>query len=170
MRPLKALLLGLLALALLAGCDDAGLDGQAPPTPPEEREQASPFAVPALEGGGQVALADYRGTPVVLNFWASWCGPCEREMPALVDFATQNPEVAVVGLAVTDVPRDSRRFAERFGVPFDLGIDRDGGVATDFGVSGLPVTVIVDREGRVANTVFGEVTQDDLELFVTALG
>ena len=107
---------------------------------------------------------------MVLNFWASWCEPCTREMPALVAFAKDTPGVDVVGLAVNDRPADSRRFAEDVGIPFDLGIDRDGEVARAYGATGLPVTVIVDPEGRVADTFFGEITREQLDSYAEQLG
>ena len=156
----------LAAVALLAaGCSEAGLD----PAPTGEPGGPAPaFSVPALSGEGRVALADHRGTPVVLNFWASWCGPCKKEMPDLVAFAEEHPEVAVIGLAVNDDPGDSRRFAERYGVGYELGIDRRADVAGEYGATGLPVTVFVDREGRIVSTQFGSVTRPDLETFAAS--
>ena len=164
--PRRLLAAVLAALALLAaGCSEAGLDRSGEPASGESGAPAPDFSVPALDGEGRIALADYRGTPVVLNFWASWCGPCKKEMPDLVAFAKEHPEVAVVGLAVNDKPSDSRRFADRYGVGYDLGIDRDTEVAGEFGATGLPVTVYVDREGRIVSTQFGSVTRPDLEAF-----
>jgi cytochrome c biogenesis protein CcmG/thiol:disulfide interchange protein DsbE len=160
------------AIACLAAACGGGLgDGAGASTaPPAEREAAPGFRVPSLEGGGEIALADYRGTPVVLNFWASWCGPCREEMPALVEFADANPGLRVVGLAVNDRPEDSRRFARSLGVDFDLGVDRDGDVAASYGATGLPITVVIDARGRVATTWFGPITRDDLDLFTRGLG
>ncbi len=91
-------------------------------------------------------------------------------MPALIEFAKDTPGLDVVGLAVSDRPADSRRFAEEVGITFDLGIDRDGAVAREFGVTGLPVTVIVDQEGRVADTFFGEITREQLDSYAQQLG
>lgn len=171
----RALALAALAAitALAAGCGGGGLgDGGAGAgtTPAAEREAAPAFRVPALEGGGEIALADHRGTPVVLNFWASWCGPCREEMPALAAFADANPGLRVVGLAVNDRPQDSRRFARDLGVGFDLGVDRDGDVAASYGATGLPVTVVIDARGRVAATWFGPITREELDLFARGLG
>lgn len=171
MRHVRALAAVLLVLALAVGCSEAGLEAEAPTVPEEgAREDAAAFSVPALDGEGEVSLADYRGRPVILNFWASWCGPCRREMPELVAFARENPEVAVVGLAVMDERGDSRRFAREFDVPYDLGVDADGEVAGDYEATGLPVTVVIDREGREASTWFGPIGREDLELFAAQLG
>jgi cytochrome c biogenesis protein CcmG/thiol:disulfide interchange protein DsbE len=131
--------------------------------PAGDREAAAAFSVPALDGGGEVALEDYAGRPVVLNFWASWCPPCRAEMPALDAFAEDNPDVAVLGLAVNDAPEDSRAFAEALEVGFPLGVDRDGSVSIDYGATGLPVTVLIDPRGGVAETWFGEINREQLD-------
>lgn len=171
MRRARILVVVLALLATAAGCSEAGLDGEAPTVPPMEgRETAAAFSVPALDGKGEIALADYRGRPVILNFWASWCEPCRRETPDLVAFARENPDVAVVGLAVSDDQGDSRRFAREFTVPYDLGVDRDAEVAADYEATGLPVTVVIDREGREASTWYGPIGRDELELFTAQLG
>lgn len=132
---------------------------------PSDRRDAPELSVPRLDGSGDLTLEEFAGTPVVLNFWASWCGPCRTETPALVEFAEETPDVKVVGVAVDDDPDDSRRFAEEFGIPYELATDRQGGQAARFQVQGLPVTVIVDADGRVVTTWFGEITREDLDLF-----
>jgi cytochrome c biogenesis protein CcmG/thiol:disulfide interchange protein DsbE len=172
MRRALALLVALAASALLAGCSGGGLGGDAAVSllPEADREPAPAVSVPALADGGRVDLADHRGTPVVLNFWASWCEPCMRETPALVAFSKERPGLDVVGLAVSDRPSDARRFAASEDVPYDLGVDRDAKVAGKFGVTGLPVTVIIDADGRVASTFFGEIDADQLDSFADQLG
>lgn len=170
-RALAALLVALAAF-VIAGCSEAGLGGESsvPVAPTAQRDVASPFSVDPLEGDRALTLAEHRGIPVVLNFWASWCEPCRREMPALVEFSRAQPGLEVIGLAVNDRPADSRRFAERYDIPFDLGIDRDGDVALAYGATGLPVTVVIDAEGRVADTFFGEITREQLDAYATQLG
>ena len=167
-----AVLLVLIATALVgAGCSEVGLGGDdSEPLDQGGRTPAPAISVPALDGGERVTLASRLGRPVVLNFWASWCEPCVREMPALVEFANETPGIDVVGLAVSDLPADSRRFAEEVGITFDLGIDRDGEVAREYGATGLPVTVVIDPEGRVADTFFGEITRAQLDSYAEQLG
>jgi cytochrome c biogenesis protein CcmG, thiol:disulfide interchange protein DsbE len=167
-----AVLLVLLATAIVgAGCSEAGLGGDsAEPLEQGGRTRAPAVSLPALDGGKQITLASHLGRPVVLNFWASWCEPCTREMPTLIEFAKDTPGLDVVGLAVSDRPADSRRFAEEVGITFDLGIDREGEVAREFGVTGLPVTVIVDPEGRIADTFFGEISRAQLDSYAEQLG
>lgn len=167
-----AVLLALLALALLtAGCGAAGLGGDVtqPVEPDNARTPAPDFSAPALDGGPEVTLAAHRGRPVILNFWASWCAPCQKETPALVAFSKANPKVDVVGLAVNDQPSDSRRFATQKGVPYELGIDRDAEVASTFDVHALPVTVVIDAEGRIADTFPGEIARTQLDAYAAQL-
>jgi cytochrome c biogenesis protein CcmG, thiol:disulfide interchange protein DsbE len=168
-RTLAALAL-IVAAAALAGCAGLGAEEDVSLVPEQDRTTAPAFRVPALDGSGEVSLADHAGRVVVLNFWASWCAPCRNEMPALVEFADATPGVDVVGLAVTDRPADSRDFAREFGVDYDLGIDRRGDTIARYGASGLPVTVFVDEEGRVAQTAFGELTREQLNAYADLLG
>jgi cytochrome c biogenesis protein CcmG, thiol:disulfide interchange protein DsbE len=165
-----ALLLTIVATVLLAGCGGGGLGGGAAVTvaAPGDREPAPALEVAALDGGAPVTLAD-RDRPVVLNFWASWCEPCTREMPALVEFHNLRPELDVVGVAVNDRPADSRRFAEEIGIPFALGTDPSGDVAGRFGVQGLPVTLVIDARGRIAATHPGEIDRAQLEAYADQL-
>ncbi len=170
-RRALALLAVVAAAVVLAGCGGAGgLGGdviQTVQTAPD-REPAPGISLPALDGGGTVTLDD-RDRPVILNFWASWCEPCTREMPALVEFATVHPELDVIGVAVNDRPADSRRFAEEIGIPFELAVDRGGDVAADFNVQGLPVTVVIDADGRVASVFPGEIDREQLDAFADQL-
>jgi len=160
----RALLASLaaLALAVLTACDASDATR---PAPPEDRRAAPELVLPRLDGPGRLRLAEYRGRPVVVNFWASWCGPCREEMPMLARFAQGQRRVAVLGVAVNDAPSDSRAFAREAGVRFPLGVDRDAATAGRFGVSGLPVTVFVDAQGRVVRTVAGPVDEADLRGF-----
>ena len=170
MRRSLAALATIAVAATLAGCAGLGDDDDVSLVPVEERSPAPAFRVPALDGSGEVSLADHAGRPVVLNFWASWCGPCQAEMPALVEFSRATPGVDVVGLAVTDVLADSRAFARELGVDFELGVDRRGDTIARFGGTGLPITVFVDEEGRVAQTAFGELTRRQLDAYADELG
>lgn len=157
-----------LLAAALAACVTGGAEVSA--ADPSNRQDAADFSIPALLSDGNLSLSQFSGTPVVLNFWASWCTPCKKEMPVLQDFAAENPDVMVVGVAVNDSERDSREFAEQRGIQFPLGVDGDGSVSADYGVTGLPVTVVIDGQGKVATTWFGEITREELDLFAEQLG
>ena len=141
-------------------------------TPAADRAPAPAVTAPALDGGRPITLAAFRGRPVLLNFWASWCEPCQKEMPALVAFSKEHPGLSVVGLAVNDRPAYSRRFARKVGADFPLGIDRDADVAAEFdATTGLPD----DRDHRPGGprsptTIYGPVSRTALEGYADQLG
>jgi cytochrome c biogenesis protein CcmG, thiol:disulfide interchange protein DsbE len=152
--------------------DDALNRGQSVPAPI--------FRLPALAQGsatgkagaawkraaadGQVSLDELRGTPVVLNFWASWCDPCRAEARVLErGFKREGSgDVLFVGLDVQDAHEDARDFIRQFGITFPHV--RDGGADTKraWGVTGLPETYFVGADGRVVGHVIGSV--DDAQL------
>lgn len=156
---LPALALLLCAAVALAGCSSDA--ATVTDTPPDQRKDAPTFVLDGLNGG-KLALADFTGKPLVLNFWASWCEPCREEMPDLQRFSTSQKDVAVAGVAVSDAPADSRAFAREAGVTFPLGVDRRAELAADFGVSTLPATVVIDARGRIVSTTRGTVSAADL--------
>ncbi len=122
---------------------------------------------PALRGdGSEVALADFRGRVVLLNFWATWCAPCVREMPSLDRLqAALGPE----GLDVVAVSEDRKQaLAEAFLAEHELDnlalyMDRRGAVARAFGLRGLPTTYLIDREGRLVGGLQGPAEWDSEE-------
>ena len=121
---------------------------------------------PAFElrdlNGALTRLADFRGRPVVLNFWATWCGPCRFEIPSFSSFAVANPEVAVLGIAV-DGTRETLQFAvDELGIEYPVLRGR-GDVQAAYGVSTLPTTVVIDRLGQVISTHTGIMFRPQLE-------
>ena len=113
--------------------------------------------------GERVRLADFEGRPLVVNFWASWCVPCRKEMPALQAAAERlDGEVAFVGINHQDGRSPAAEFEHDVGVRYPSGYDPGGAVARDFGVVGLPTTVLVDARGRIVARRLGEVTEDEL--------
>ena len=143
--------------------DDAIAHGRRPVAPA--------VSLPRLEGGAKAALADYRGTVVVLNYWASWCTPCRQESPLLERW---QPRLAkrggtVLGVDSLDVTADARAFVREFGLTYPMLRDRDGETQRRFGVSGYPETLIVDRDGRIAALQRGPVDDAFLQRSVLPL-
>jgi thiol-disulfide isomerase/thioredoxin len=133
---------------------------------------APDFALPGLFGG-TTQLSQYRGRPVVLTFFASWCHPCEEELPVLEQLGREyGDRIAVLGVNFRDDARDSRGFVRRLGVTFPtLGEDStDGPVAARYGVRGPPMTFFIDAQGRVAAPpLYGEGSRGALRPGLDAL-
>jgi cytochrome c biogenesis protein CcmG/thiol:disulfide interchange protein DsbE len=118
-----------------------------------------------------VRLAELRGQPVVINFWASWCQPCRQEAEVLQRFAQEyGPRgVAFVGVNVWDSGDKARAFLDEFGVTYLNGADSAGSAAVDYGLTGLPETYFVDRDGQLVRKFIGPVTERALRAAVEEL-
>jgi thiol-disulfide isomerase/thioredoxin len=139
----------------------------------EDRSEMPVIAGTTLDGD-RLDVADLRGRIVVVNSWASWCGPCREETPAFVELSkgVDPDDVAVVGLNVTDDEAAARAFVEEFGMPYPSIVDAEGDIlATIPGVppSSLPSTVILDREGRIAARVIGATDALELATLIAAI-
>ena len=110
------------------------------------------FELPALDGS-PVRLSSFRGRPVVLTFFASWCHDCEEELPALRAAQRAHPELAVVAVNFKDLASDSRDFAHQLKLNFPVLVEDDGTnpVGTRYGVRGIPLTFFVDKQGVLAH-------------------
>jgi len=112
---------------------------------------------------GTSDLTTYEGTPLVVNFFASWCVPCITEMPAFQQVHQQyGDEVAFVGLAVRDTLEEGQGIVDETGVTYDLGRDPRGDILTALGGLNLPTTVLVAADGTVTSVNTGELTVDEL--------
>jgi cytochrome c biogenesis protein CcmG/thiol:disulfide interchange protein DsbE len=118
---------------------------------------APDFSLPALDGDGEVRLADFRGRPVIVNFWASWCNPCRQEFPLLQQALRdhRSDRLAVIGVTYRDIPDDSRDFVSQMRATWPQAVDDDRAVAKAFGVRSIPVTFFVRADGTIAARVFG---------------
>lgn len=142
---------------------------------PEERPEAPDGAWPVLGEDRTVGLEEYAGEVVVLNFWASWCGPCRREQPQL-NQAAQDLEPLGVRFLGVNVQDDSSANAlaheDEFAIPYPSVEDPAAQYAASFSGIGprtLPSTVLVDAQGRVAVSVFGETTYEEVVGLARAL-
>ena len=113
---------------------------------------------------GTVSLAAYAGRPVIVNFFASWCGPCQRETPMLARYyASQHGRVVLLGIDANDEATPALRFVAKAGVSYPVGFDRfPSPVTTSYGVYALPQTFFLDAQHRVVAKVMGAVTPTEL--------
>ncbi|HEY1133223.1 MAG TPA: TlpA disulfide reductase family protein [Nocardioides sp.] len=161
----------LLGLALLSGCTDVegtgdagyvSADGQL--TEYAVAERGDPIVLEGEDLEGQdLSLEDFRGTPVVVNVWGSWCPPCRAEAPDLVDAAAELGDAAVfVGINNRDSSTaQAQSFEREYGVEYPSFYSPDGRALLAFAGSlsprAIPSTTVLDREGRVAATIVGRV-------------
>ncbi len=130
-------------------------------TPVATRRAAPDFVLERMEGGSW-RLGDHRGQVVLINLWASWCGPCREETPGLVRlFEQDGPKgLEVVGLSLDEGGRDKvRSFARQFQVPYPIVFPESMSQLQDT-VEGVPTTILVDKDGRVAKTYLGAVRRE----------
>lgn len=110
-------------------------------------------------------LEDFKGKPLILNFWASWCVSCRQEAHELEAFWRKYKDqgVAVVGIAIQDEVEAAQRFANEYRKSYILGLDEEGSVSLDYGVSGVPETFLIDSNGVIQHKEVGPVTFSMLE-------
>jgi len=132
-----------------------------------ETDQPVDFTLQQL-GGGPVSLSDYRGGWVVVNYWATWCAPCRKEMPELSALHAERSDVTVLGLAYEDIEdSDFDGFLEKAPVSYPILKVDVYQPPEPFGVPRvLPPTIILDRTGRAVKDFIGPVTREAIEQFL----
>ncbi|GAW49731.1 TlpA family protein disulfide reductase [Nocardioides sp. PD653-B2] len=191
-RILTGAVAGVAMAVLLTACggpsrDVPGEDFAAPPVEPiavdgldrcvgleregsvgKDPDRLPPVELPCLNEARPVDASRLAG-PAVVNLWASWCGPCRKEMPMLAEAARRNPAVRFLGINTQDRPEAAADFLARTGVTYPQLVDIDGLVLADTRVRGLPVTLALDADGRVVERVIGEISEAELSTLLDSL-
>jgi len=145
-----------IAVSLITSGSSGGSAASAPAAPG--------FTLTALGVPGQhISLSQYKGKPLIVNFWASWCDPCQRETPLLASwYKQQHGHVVIVGLDENDNTANALKFAHAKGVSYPIGVDPALAAANAYGVVALPQTFFLNAQHRIVDRVYGAVTQADL--------
>lgn len=130
-------------------------------------EKAPDFALVDMDGEKH-RLSDYEGQGVFLNFWGTWCKPCEKEMPYMNNQYKQFTDEGVQVLAVNVGESDFavKKFAERYGLAFPIVNDKDGQVQNAYAIDPLPATFLINPEGEVVKIHTGQLTEDKIRTFM----
>jgi cytochrome c biogenesis protein CcmG/thiol:disulfide interchange protein DsbE len=158
----------ILPLLLLAVWGDLALSTAAPGG--RIGTAAPDFSLVDLDGNA-VRLSDLRGSPVLVNFWASWCAPCVEEFPLLRDAATEHAAdgLVVVGIVYQDRSEAARAFMARLDATWPAAMDPGGIVAEHYGIYGPPETFFIDRDGIITARQIGGLTATDLDRKLAAI-
>jgi len=149
---------------LLAGAEEEAAEAEAAYMTVKPGEVAPDFALTDIYGK-EYRLADFRGSIVVLNFWATWCPPCRQEIPDLVEFARDHEgEVVVLSISVDDPEADVAAFAAEYGINYTVLRD-DGETAVAYlgATGGIPQTYFLDAEGRARGHIYGSAPREEFE-------
>ena len=122
--------------------------------------------------GETIRLSDFKGTPVIVNFWATWCGPCRAEFPDFQRAAVDNADQLVI-IGVNNTSADQAElvpdFLEEFGITFPIVLDEDGSTAETYRILGLPTTIFIDSSGIVDEVFTGPINKAYIESKIAKL-
>jgi cytochrome c biogenesis protein CcmG/thiol:disulfide interchange protein DsbE len=163
-------LLALILAQLLTPASNSGSD-------PLVGHAAPDFSLVMLRptsGKSVVSLSNFKGKPVVLNFWASWCEPCKEELPLLEKswkrLQAQGKDVVFLGIDFQEANSDAMSFLQQFGITYPAALDANGSVAVKYGVTSLPQTIFINRNGtlmsREPRELTAQVLSSDLQLIM----
>jgi thiol-disulfide isomerase/thioredoxin len=171
-RASRLVLLGAAGLAALAAIGILTARATGPATAHHPPQAAKPFRLGELgHAGRHVSLAGFAGQPVILNFFASWCGPCKRETPLLARYyAAHHGQIKIIGIDANDQTAAAEKFARAEGVSYPIAADPfPAPTTTSYGVLALPQTFFLNARHQIVRHVVGDVTARQLSSWATQL-
>ncbi|RIW39018.1 TlpA family protein disulfide reductase [Bacillus salacetis] len=144
---------------------ESGLDVEFGSEGPGKGDAAPDFTLTTLEGK-EVSLSDYKGKKVILNFWATWCPPCQAEMPHMQEYYEKyreeaNIEMLAVNLTTIDEGRPAiEKFAKEYGLSFPIPLDEEGTQGTIYQAQTIPTSYMIDTEGRIQHKILGPMNKE----------
>ncbi len=138
---------------------------------PAVNHPAPDFTLARLDTGENVALSDLRGKPIILNFWATWCGPCRAEMPALqAAHERYGDDLLIVGVDQGEESGVVEKFVEEFAISFPILMDPTMAVSSDYRILGLPTTFFIDSQGIIRQVHAGQINSAMLAEGIVEIG
>ncbi len=134
-------------------------------------DKPAPTINMTLYGGGVLSPADYADKPVVVNFWASWCGPCRQEAPIFERLSQEYGErgVQFIGVNIQDAEADAQAYLREYDITYPNGRDDNGSISIDYGVIGIPVTFFINKDGVVQRRWAGVMRETQLRQWIDEL-
>ena len=159
---------------LASGSVTAGSSGPAKVFGSGQLLELKPYPAPPVSfklfSGASWQLASFRGKPVVMNFWASWCPPCRQEVPVLQrGWLAHRSQAEFVGVDVWDTDKDAQAFLQGFGATYPNGPDPSGHIAINYGLTGVPETFFISPGGQVVHHYIGPLDQASLDSLVASV-
>ena len=150
----------------VSGCESLAADGDAV----TEGDRLPPLSLPCIVPGEDVSLDDLGDRPVLVNLWASWCAPCQEEMPLLQEaYERDGDRIGFLGVNTEDTPSAAASLLGDLDVTYAHVVDREKQLLTELGAPGLPVTLAVAADGRILDRHIGQTSPERLDELVSLL-
>lgn len=153
----------------LLGNGAAQDNGEAPLAALESGTMIPDVELMSLEGD-PIRPSDYRGKIVLMNFWATWCGPCIREMPMFQEYQDRYPNIVVLGVDEEETREKVSQFIEQMGITYTIALDQRAEMGRALRVTFLPTTIFIDEKGEIRFRHYGIMSEEQLVYYLSTLG
>jgi cytochrome c biogenesis protein CcmG/thiol:disulfide interchange protein DsbE len=151
----------ILAISILVSCNQRKSESNKG----SENLTAESFSLETVDASKKVSLDDYKGKPVIVNFWATWCGPCKEELPVFQKMWNRykDKDIAFIGIDVMDDRSNAAKYIKNNDITYTILYDQQGEISSKYKVVALPATFFIDREGKIAVKNYGPFIGDEGE-------